>query len=198
VAFAVKFAAGAAALAVLGAASSAWAIKPPPTLIDWTLSDGTFDDGGTFSGTFIFNTVTDTITSWNISTTALVDDTSGGLVGGSFVPLIYSSPGGCLFIFCSSASDNGSGPTFENDIVFLSTTFNLTNITLGAPGVVDSLTGNESGFAFPIGPFSHDVTGGTAVGVAGVPEPAAWALMILGFGGVGATLRRRRTVSAIA
>jgi len=29
-------------------------------------------------------------------------------------------------------------------------------------------------------------------GVAAVPEPATWAMMILGFGGVGATLRRRR------
>jgi hypothetical protein len=37
-----------------------------------------------------------------------------------------------------------------------------------------------------------------AVGVptpGGVPEPASWALMILGFGGVGATLRRRRSVA---
>jgi len=31
---------------------------------------------------------------------------------------------------------------------------------------------------------------------AGVPEPATWALMILGFGAAGATLRRRRTVLA--
>jgi len=30
----------------------------------------------------------------------------------------------------------------------------------------------------------------------GVPEPTAWSLMIAGFGGVGATLRRRRTVLA--
>jgi hypothetical protein len=35
--------------------------------------------------------------------------------------------------------------------------------------------------------------------VAAVPEPAAWALMILGFGGVGATLRtQRRRVAAVA
>ncbi len=30
---------------------------------------------------------------------------------------------------------------------------------------------------------------------AGVPEPAAWALMILGFGGIGTVLRRRRTAA---
>jgi hypothetical protein len=30
----------------------------------------------------------------------------------------------------------------------------------------------------------------------GVPEPATWALMILGFGGAGAALRRRRAVAA--
>ncbi len=31
-----------------------------------------------------------------------------------------------------------------------------------------------------------------AIGTAAVPEPAAWAMMILGFGGVGAMVRRRR------
>lgn len=30
----------------------------------------------------------------------------------------------------------------------------------------------------------------------GVPEPATWAMMLLGFGGMGAVLRRRRTVAA--
>lgn len=32
------------------------------------------------------------------------------------------------------------------------------------------------------------------VGAGGVPEPAAWALMILGFGGIGVTMRRRRAL----
>jgi hypothetical protein len=37
----------------------------------------------------------------------------------------------------------------------------------------------------------------TSVG-GGVPEPATWALMILGFGSAGAMLRRRRTAAAVA
>ena len=47
-----------------------------------------------------------------------------------------------------------------------------------------------------------DFSGGEAnpfymeVNVAGVPEPAAWALMILGFGAAGAMLRRRHALAA--
>ena len=32
----------------------------------------------------------------------------------------------------------------------------------------------------------------------GVPEPAAWAMMLVGFGGLGAVLRRRRAMTATA
>lgn len=41
-------------------------------------------------------------------------------------------------------------------------------------------------------------TGGTdfQIGTAVVPEPASWAMMLIGFGLVGATLRRRTTVAA--
>jgi hypothetical protein len=35
-------------------------------------------------------------------------------------------------------------------------------------------------------------------GVGGVPEPAAWALMLVGFGGLGAALRRRRARTVFA
>jgi hypothetical protein len=47
----------------------------------------------------------------------------------------------------------------------------------------------------------NDNRGGITLNVApersgAVPEPGTWALMILGFGGAGAVLRRRKTLAA--
>jgi hypothetical protein len=39
---------------------------------------------------------------------------------------------------------------------------------------------------------------GVGAPVGGVPEPASWALMILGFGSAGAMLRGRRRPAALA
>lgn len=44
--------------------------------------------------------------------------------------------------------------------------------------------------------FFYQITSGTVTSAsfqAGVPEPATWAMMIMGFGGAGAVIRRRRT-----
>ncbi len=56
----------------------------------------------------------------------------------------------------------------------------------------------------PIGSLTIDYPGGYAFDVIGLsgtatpaPEPAAWALMLIGMGGLGATLRRRRVVTAL-
>ena len=45
---------------------------------------------------------------------------------------------------------------------------------------------------------SYDGNQSFAIGwpIAGVPEPATWGLMLVGFGGLGSLLRRRRTLSA--
>jgi len=58
---------------------------------------------------------------------------------------------------------------------------------------------NSAGFAHNgcgLGEVAFRSTALAPVGV--VPEPATWAMMILGFGGVGATLRRRRQGFAAA
>lgn len=45
---------------------------------------------------------------------------------------------------------------------------------------------------------AHDLSDLFKAGATGVPEPASWALMLSGFGLIGGTLRRRRTMAAVA
>jgi hypothetical protein len=93
---------------------------------------------------------------------------------------------------------------------------------VGAPGVSDSIlltannnadntfatytygftgTGAQGGVAFGVNATERDNTDAILDDVSvtrtgGVPEPAAWALMLLGFGTAGAALRRRRNAFA--
>jgi hypothetical protein len=181
---AVKLAAGAAALAmVLGAAQASQA-----AIVDWTLSNGTFDDGGTFFGAFQVDTSTDTIIDWNVTTS--------GPFGANYAPGAVASGGGPFPTF-NDAVDSGSGPSFSQSYFFFNNSFDLTNIPLGGPGSVAHLAGGEAGYIYIFGPFpsfSRTVTGGQAVGLlaGGVPEPATWLMMILGAGLAGTKLRQRR------
>lgn len=98
-----------------------------------------------------------------------------------------------------------------NNIDFTSVTLNGTPFNINSTGQVEfrSLTG------LPVtnGPQQLIVTGASggngsfagtlsfvlaAAGVPGVPEPASWALMMMGFGGAGALIRVRRRAAAPA
>lgn len=47
--------------------------------------------------------------------------------------------------------------------------------------------------------LTSDIDGGTAMlGISAVPEPATWAMMIAGFATIGLSVRRRKTVIAVA
>ena len=54
--------------------------------------------------------------------------------------------------------------------------------------------GTDESWAIDNLSVTADLTNGGGVG--GVPEPGTWALMILGFGAAGASLRRRRAALA--
>jgi hypothetical protein len=90
------------------------------------------------------------------------------------------------------------------DINFTSATLNGTTIPVSPTGVFEF--GSLVGLATSPGPQQIVISGnsggsGTYGGVlsfvpATVPEPAAWGMMIAGFGGVGALVRRRKVAVA--
>ena len=66
-----------------------------------------------------------------------------------------------------------------------------------ATTVGSSYTLGLSFSTFGAGPNGLRISTGNLASVAAVPEPSTWALMLLGFGGMGVSLRRRRKTAAI-
>lgn len=77
--------------------------------------------------------------------------------------------------------------------------------SFGDAQIISSLLAGTSYFAVvsafgngDAGDYALTITGpgGITIGGAGVPEPATWGLMILGFGAIGGAMRRRQSVKA--
>jgi hypothetical protein len=69
----------------------------------------------------------------------------------------------------------------------------LTNALLSGTSYTVVVTGFSNS---DVGIYGLGISGPGAISVAAVPEPATWALMILGFGAVGGAMRRRQSVKA--
>lgn len=86
-----------------------------------------------------------------------------------------------------------SGFEIEGDFPFVRQTINFIPLLGGSVSFyIQTLSGG--GYGPLIDNFAVDITSGTAV----VPEPASWALMIAGFGLIGAARRRARTAMTVA
>jgi len=169
-----------AALLMASAAPAAFAAKSidiPPAASDGSIS-GTFGDTGIAFGDFtdVFTfTLPDGVTSADITSTMQdmstnIDFTSADLNGHAF----FFEPNG--------KHEHG----YVDDVLVTSGIQTLT---------VHGTSGGNGSYAGTIAFSSAPpiVTGG-----GGVPEPAAWALMIIGFGGAGAMVRAKRRVSNFA
>jgi hypothetical protein len=127
--------------------------------------------------TFTFNT--------NDATFALAD-VSGFNPSSVSAFLVGSNPSFGTFTVgmeCSACGNGGAGKLPGDTL-----SFTVANT------LVDNFVPNDSGYI-----FSADIIGGNTTGAVGVmgltpgvPEPATWAMMILGMGMVGAGLRMRR------
>ena len=140
------------------------------------------------SGTFSFTAAAPVTFNGKTGTNLL----SGTFTGGAFTGLI----GGSAASYINSAPP--SMVSFTSDFLnFASTT--ARDISLAINAINPSIAATSSGlgdFSGTVsGNFGADLTSGSA---GGVPEPAAWGLMVVGFGLVGAMARRRspRAVAA--
>ncbi|WP_255602222.1 PEPxxWA-CTERM sorting domain-containing protein [Polymorphobacter megasporae] len=127
--------------------------------------------------------------------------TGGGLEVTSLGFPFYSSPQPSVF-FANRGGDIGP-TTFTGFSSFATPT---TIQYSGSESILgfrfDSGSGTQYGYADFTGSNLHgyrvETTPGASVAIGSVPEPAAWALMISGFGFVGAGMRSRRAVAAAA
>jgi hypothetical protein len=168
-----KLIAAAIAAAVCGVASAASAAIIPVTF-SAVGSDGSFS--GTFGDTGITNpTFTDTFT--------------------------FTLPTG---LASSTVSSTFQGAT--TDVNFTSVTLNGTQFNVGAAGknefgFLDNLpvtNGTQTLIVSGTSAGNGSFAGTIAFAPRAVPEPATWALMILGFGGVGGMVRNRRRQAVFA
>lgn len=139
---------------------------------------------GTLNFTSLAATTFNGRTGTNLLTATFTGGAVTGLVGGSVASFVNSQPpSGVVF---TSDFFNFSNSTARD----ISIAINAINplIAAGAGGMA-TFDGTASGT------FGTDDAGGIG---STVPEPASWAMMIVGFGLVGATARRRARATAIA
>lgn len=133
------------------------------------------------------------------SQNSLLDDVFGGFIGAQF-----AATGAVGFYF---ASGYGDGNLIELSFLNGATTLFSTQTTGGGVetafsffGIdgIGSITGFRLDSSVDGSGFSSLGTISFVGGAGAVPEPSAWALLILGFGAVGAGMRRRKPAVSYA
>jgi hypothetical protein len=175
-------------LAVLGAILLAAIAAPASAAIVFTVNGAfsSFPIGGAPQGTLTGTFTTDDA----LTTVTAVDLTSSAF--GPYQSAIYNSLAGASQDLPDGfAVGNLPQPFTSALFLYFSTPLTVSGGTFdGEQSGEDQLTVG----GVPLSPryLNGSVTAGVPA-AAGVPEPAAWALMIVGFGLAGAALRRRRT-----
>jgi hypothetical protein len=173
--------------AIAGALAVCAAAAPSSASAAIIMVNGVFTDGATVTGT-IDTTVYGYVSSWDLTTTA----------AGAFPGFVYTPADSFI-----SGGIGRAGYEFNAQPGYFGGLFlQFRNAIAGASGP-EPLVGGLGGPSYECqGSFSCYSDNGKLIGNApgvdvryiagGVPEPATWAMMLVGFGGLGATMRSRR------
>ena len=150
--------------------------------IQWTLSNVTFDGGGTASGTFATDSVSGSMLSYNLTTTAATNVYPGYNYNSG-----YNYNASSSFILGSTSTDfEIYSKSFSPSITI------MFKNSLTTAGPTDAIT-----LLMECGPMCNDqrrgLSGGEAISISAVPEPETYAMLLAGLGLIGFTLRPRKT-----
>jgi hypothetical protein len=165
--------AAALAIAALGASSSAGQAN-----VKYTVENATFDDGTFLTGYFVLNQY-DQLVTWDLTTV------TGALPGFEYTPGTTFLNGGCGTSPCFEFS---RAPTYLGT---LQLAFINPLPSFGTDPFDHANSWETFSFGFPGLPVRFLESGDV---IASTPEPATWAMMVIGFAGLGfAGYRKART-----
>jgi choice-of-anchor A domain-containing protein len=195
----MDFAAAKQLYAGYSATAAAMAATGKTTYYNW----GTLNLTGTQTGINVFDVDAATIGVLNTLNLSIPTDAYAVInwsgTAASFANMGFNVGGvdysHILFNFPQATSLNLSGVGFDGSILAPSANVTFSNGQLNGQLIAQSLFGTGGGEF-----HNHPLDTGAFLpkgAATATPEPAAWALMILGFGGIGCAMRRRLAVRAV-
>lgn len=136
--------------------------------ITWTLSDVTFDDGGIASGSFVYDAVTNTYSSIDITTTS----------GSAFAGTTYNALGGLFGSTSTGMLLGASGDLTNTDVLLMLFGTALTD-SGGTVVLVDLREGTCDNTDCSLSTLDRSLTGGELVGTVATPEPSTLSFLTL-------------------
>ena len=171
----VKLAGSKRILAAGAALSVSLAAPGHAVMLTWTLSNVTFNDGGTASGYFTYDADTNTFGALDIVTTN----------GSALTGFEYNAQW--------SASHDGVNQYTFYPVWNRYIRFHTESALSDAGGSIGLITGDYHSYECANCIPERGIVSGSLVAT-GVPEPATWGMILLGFAGIGVGIRARRKV----